>query len=55
VIDAHLGMRPVYVIRAHAADVAALRERYELRAVPGAMTLYRVVPGSGTAAVGTRT
>ena len=55
VIDAHLGTRPVYVIRAHPADVASLREHYELRAVPGAMTLYRVVPGGGTAASGERT
>ena len=49
VIDRYLGSRPVYVIRAFPSDIAALRERYELRPVPGAMMLYEVVaPGGAT-------
>jgi hypothetical protein len=47
VIDAHLGRRPVYVIRSSLEEVAALRLTYMLEGVPGATTLYRVVGRTG--------
>jgi hypothetical protein len=50
VIDAHLGTHPVYVIRSSTGDVAALRQRYVLRAVPSATMLYRVVSRLGAPA-----
>lgn len=47
VIDAHLGRRPVYVIRSSLEEVAALRRSYELETVSGATMLYRVVDRRG--------
>lgn len=44
VIDSHLGARPVYVIRAAADEIAALRLRYELRLLPGTDVVYEVLP-----------
>lgn len=43
VIDAHLGQRPVYVIRAYPVEVAALERRYVLELVPGTDVLFRVI------------
>ncbi|HEU0235608.1 MAG TPA: DUF2723 domain-containing protein [Candidatus Limnocylindrales bacterium] len=47
VIDAHLGRRPVYVVRSSMEEVAALRGSYALEAIPGATMLYRVVERRG--------
>ena len=47
VIDAHLGRRPVYVVRSSSEEVAALRLTYTLEAIPGATMLYRVVGRTG--------
>lgn len=51
VIDAHLGTRPVYVIRDDPEEAAGLAERYELDFVYGsdARSLTRVVRRLGTA------
>jgi len=43
VIDAHLGERPVYVMRALPAEIEALEARYVLQLVPGTDVLFRVV------------
>ena len=51
-IDANLGVRPVYVIRADPSEIALLAERYQLDPLDGvdARDLARVVarrePGS---------
>jgi len=47
VIDAHLGRRPVFVVRPSLEEVTALRRTYELEAIPGATMLYRVVDRRG--------
>jgi len=43
VIDANLGKRPVYVIRAFPAELEALERRYVLELVPETDVLFRVV------------
>lgn len=43
VIDANLGTRPVYLVRAPNADMQALEDRFVLAPVAGPATLYRVI------------